>query len=249
MNTTTVDSPVSVPSIFDRFPRAATQPRHAVRPRKLALLSTLIGAPIVAALLGNRSVRRGLIVGGVAALALGTLRLQLARWFTAEPDYTTEGRIGALEVRRYPARIDARAQIEEHDFELALASGSERLASYLQGANAKGESLAMAAPVIIAMRDGRYEMSFVMPPDRTLGSLPLADDSRVALREVPERRIAVLRFDGRFTKQNIERHERKLLRQLVDAGLAAKGSVMFAGYDSPSTLPRLRRNELWIEII
>jgi hypothetical protein len=248
MNTTTIERPITVPSIFERFPKVATQQRHAVRPRNLALVSTLIGAPIVAAMLGSRSVRNGLIVGGVAALALGALRWQLARWFTAEPDYAAEGRVGDLELRRYPARIDARADVEAHDFEQALTIGFNRLACYLHGANANDEDLSMTAPVVTTMRDGRYEMSFVMPPDRVLSSLPLPDDSRVALREVPERRIAVLRFDGRFTKKNIEHHERKLLRKLVDAGLSAKGSVMFAGYDSPMTLPRLRRNELWIEI-
>lgn len=249
MNTTTIDRPVIVPSIFDRFPKVAMQQRHAVRPRRFALLSSLIAAPIVAGMLGSRSVRRGLIAGGIAALALGTLRWQLARWFTAEPDYITEGQIGDLEVRRYPDRIDARAEVEARDFEHALTLGFNRLACYLHGANANDESLQMTVPVITTMRDGRYEMSFVMPPNRTLGSLPLPEDSRVALREVQERRIAVLRFDGRYTKRNIERHERKMIRQLVDAGLSAKGSVMFAGYDSPMTLPQLRRNELWIEVI
>ena len=46
-----------------------------------------------------------------------------------------------------------------------------------------------------------------------------------------------------------ETYERELLTQLVDAGLSARGSVAFACYDSPTTLPFLRRNELWIEIV
>ncbi len=250
MNTTrTIEQPASVPSIFDRFPRVATQTRHATKPRNFALLSTLIAAPVVAAVLGDRSIKRGLLVGGIAALALGTLRLQFARWFTPEPDYKTDGRVDDLELRRYPARVDARAEVNALDFEDALDLGYERLAGYIRGGNADNEGLGMSTPVTTTMRDGRYEMSFVMPADRLVSSLPQPEDPRVQLREVPERRIAVLRFNGRFTKKNVEWQERKLLRKLVDAGLSAKGSVMFAAYDPPSTLPLLRRNELWIEIL
>lgn len=249
MNTTkTIEQPTFVPSIFDRFPRVATQQRHATRPRNVALLSSLVAAPVVAGLLGDRSLKRGLIVGGIAALALGTLRWQLARWFTPEPDYVKSGTVGDLELRRYPARVDARAEVNALDFEDALQIGFKRLFGFITGGNSTEEGLEMTVPVTTTMRDGRYEMSFVMPPDRLVSSLPQPEDPRVQLREVPERRIAVLRFNGRFTRRNIEWQERKLLRKLVDAGLSAKGSVMFASYDPPTTLPLLRRNELWIEI-
>ncbi len=248
ITTTTNEPAVHVPPIFDRFPRIATQQQHSLIPRNIALLSGLVAAPVVAGLLTSRPVRNGLIAGGIAALALGALRWQMARWFTAEPAYEVEGRIGELELRRYPVRVDARAELEAKDIESALDRGFDRLACFLFGANTGNEKLSMTAPVIATMRDGRYEVSFVMPPERTLSSLPSPEDHRVELREVPERRMAVLRFKGRHTKHNIEWRERELLEELVSAGLSAKGSVMFAGYDAPWTLPQLRRNELWIEI-
>ena len=64
MNTTTIVRPITVPSIFDRFPKVATQQRHAVRPRSYALLSTLIGAPIVAGMLGGRSAKGSVMFAG-----------------------------------------------------------------------------------------------------------------------------------------------------------------------------------------
>lgn len=242
-----------VPSIFDHFPKPSTQAKNEVERRKVAFLSSLVGVPVAAGLaLGLISGRplRGLVAGGVAALALGALRWQLSRWFTDEPAYDLEAEVGDLEIRRYPVRIEARSEIAEaHDFESALDRGFGRLACYIFGANGEHRDIAMTAPVITTMRDGRYLTSFVMPPEQPLAALPRPDDVRIELREVPETRIAVLRFRGRFTKENVERHERALLRQLVDAGLSARGSVMFAGYDSPATLPILRRNELWIEIV
>lgn len=252
MNTATIDSPAVVPSIFDHFPKVSTQPLHAVRPRNIAFLSSLLAVPVATGIgigLASSSIRRGILAGGIAALALGALRWQLSRWFTPSPAYSVEASIGDIELRRYPVRIEARAEVHAHDFETALDRGFGHLACYIYGANSQDKDIEMTTPVLTTMRDGHYEMSFVMPPQMSIEALPHPDDPRIELREVAEKRVAVLGFHGRFTKSNIEAHERELLRQLVDAGLSAKGSVMFAGYDSPATLPMLRRNELWIEIV
>jgi len=245
------DQIVSVlPSIFEHFPRVATQSRHAIKLRKTLFLASLAAVPVgVGIALGRSSWKTGAMFGGLAALALGALRMQMARWFTEEPDYVREGKVGELEIRRYPARLEAATDIDVADFEEALGLGFNRLACFIDGSNGDRAVLEMATPVVTTMRDGRYVMSFVMPPDRDIVSLPRPSDGRVGVREVEEKRIASMRFHGRFTKENIAKHERALLQELVDAGLSARGSVQFAGYDSPMTLPLLRRNELWIEIL
>lgn len=248
---TALDPPSTpLPSNFEHFPKPATQAKTVTKNRKLGLVAGLglvaAGAGIAMAL-GAR--KRSLLVGGAAALALGALRWQFARWFTETPAYEIEGEMAGLELRRYPVRIEAHALIEEAELEVALDRGFGRLACYAYGANANGEDLEMVTPVVTTMRDGMFTMAFVMPPDRTMDSLPTPDDRRVVLHEIPERKIASLRFNGPFTRKNIEKHERLLLRKLVDAGLSAKGSIAFAGYDSPTTLPALRRNEVWIEVV
>lgn len=40
----------------------------------------------------------------------------------------------------------------------------------------------------------------------------------------------------------------ELLVQLQQAGISAQGPIRFAGYDPPSTLPALRRNEVIAEL-
>lgn len=224
---------------------------HATQRRKLTFLSTLIAVPAAAGLATVlRGPRAGAMAGGITALALGALRWQMARWFADSPAYDVLGKADGLELRRYPMLIEARAEdIEATDFEHALDRGFGRLACFIYGANAEDEDLPMTTPVVTSMHDGRYQMSFVMPPGRPLSTLPRPNDSRVVLREVPARRVAVLPFRGRFTHDNIAAHERELLEKLVEAGLVARGSIYFAGYDSPATLPFLRRNELWIEIV
>ena len=241
----------TLPSIFDHFRRPATQPHRSLAWRKVTWLTSLLTVPAVAGLAYARATTRwrGVLAGSVTALALGALRIELARWFTAEPAFRTEGKIGDLELRRYAARVEACAEVDVPVLELALDRGYSRLADYVCGANRAGEQLRRTMPVVTAMREGRYTVSFVMPATRDLGSLPRPTHPGIELHEVPERTIAALRFRGRFTRDNIAAHERHLLQQLIDAGLAARGSVGFAAFDSPATLPILRRNELWIEVV
>ena len=228
-----------------------TQARNSVGWRRAALWTGLVALPAVTGYAVGRltSRRTGLVAGGLTALAVGALRVELARWFTPEPTFHSEGELGDLELRHYPARIEASAIVADPGLEAALDRGYSRLACYLYGANATGEVVPRTTPILTAMRNGAYEVSFVMPPDRTIASLPEPEHAGIELREVPAHRVAVLPFRGRFTRDNVARHERDLLRRLLDTGLAARGSVTFAAFDSPATLPVLRRNELWIEVL
>ncbi len=250
MNLATEPEAPTLPSIFEHFPRVATQPKHATKLRKTLFYAALAAVPVALGIAAGRSSwKRGAVLGGVCALALGALRMQLARWFTEAPDHEVEATIGELELRRYPARIEAGTDVDESGLDKALGIAFNRLACFIDGANDSRDTIEMVAPVVTSMRDGRYRMRFVMPPGQELVALPRPDDSRIFLQEVPEKRIAAMRFHGPWTPENFAKHERKLVKQLVDAGLSARGSVQFAGYDSPMTLPALRRNELWIEIV
>jgi hypothetical protein len=238
-----------LPSIFDRLPPVTTQGQALAGRRKLGLRSGLLAIPIAGALgWALRSRRTGLAAGGLAALALGALRWQMARWFCDSPAYTVDGRVGELELRSYPAMIEARAELEARHFEEAIDLGFGRLACYVFGANATDEDIAMTTPIVTSIQDGMYTMSIAMPPGRTLAAFPEPDDPRVVLREMPARRYASMCFRGRFTRDNVSRHERRLLHEVLELGLVTRGSIAFAMYDSPATLPFLRRNEVWIEI-
>jgi SOUL heme-binding protein len=239
-----------VPSFFGRFSPVSTQGQAVAPAHKRVFRAALLGIPLVTGLgWALRSRRAGLAAGGLAALALGALRWQMSRWFCESPSYTVDGRIGEIEIRTYPGGIEARAELEARSFEEALDLGFGRLACYVFGANTTDEDIDMTTPVITSIRDGVYAMSIAMPPGRTLSSLPEPSDPRVMLREAPPRRYAVLPFTGRFSRNNVSEHERRLLRDVIDLGLVTRGSVGVAMYDSPATLPFLRRNEVMLEIV
>ena len=235
-----------------------------IKARKIAYYAGMVAIPAgIGALVGKakRSTLAGSVAGGLTALALLAARWQMARLFTEEPDYELEDQLGPLEIRRYFPQITARTRVDVESFDLAMQQGFRKLASYIFGDNFNGEQLAavqqraagseklaMTAPVITKQSVRGYEMAFVMPSGRDLGSLPTPNDSAVELNEVPERRVAVLKFRGRYRGEEIERHERELMDLVRAAGLRAMSAPMFAGFDPPSTLPFLRRNEVWVEV-
>lgn len=211
--------------------------------------------------------RRVLAPMTAAAVLLGLSLWQLGRIFTEKPRYQVERRIGPLEIRRYEPRLVAETSVEEADWSAALSEGFRRLARYIFGANegrqriamtspvtashaAPGERIAMTSPVTASTaHDGiRHTVAFTMPRDRDLASLPKPKDERVVFREVPSRRVAVLRFHGTYRPKRIEPKKAELLRRVREAGLTPLGEPMFAGYDAPSTLPLLRRVEVWVEV-
>lgn len=240
----------ALPSIFERFPPASTQGLPAANRRRIAFRSSLLSIPIAAGLgWALRSRRAAFVAGGIVTVALGALRWQMGRWFLPTPMYEVEARIGNLELRGYPLQVEACTELHTSVFEDALDRGFARLACYIFGANAASVDISMTTPAITTMHAGVHAMSFIMPPGWPLSSLPEPEDPRVLLRETPARRIAALAFRGRFTAENVRRHEDVLLQAVLEAGLVARGSVMFAAYDSPATLPFLRRNEVWIQIV
>src|SRR5204862_6895248 len=119
---------------------------------------------------GLSSWKRGALSGGTAALALGALRMQLARWFTDAPDHAIEAEIGALELRRYPVRLEATTEVDAVNLDDALRVAFNRLACYIDGSNTTREAVSMVAPVVPAMQGGRYQVRFVMRPGRALAS-------------------------------------------------------------------------------
>jgi SOUL heme-binding protein len=192
---------------------------------------------------------------GVAALggALGAslFRWQLARLFTEKARYEVEASYGAFEVRHYAARVQAETVINAAPWEQSLNDGFHRLAGYIFGKNAEHAKIAMTAPVTVTVGTADRairSVAFKMPDSRPIESLPEPDDRRITLRRISSRRVAVFAFSGRYGAALPERQRQALLAHVRAAGLIPIGDLTFAGYDAPSTLPFLRRNELMVEV-
>ena len=179
---------------------------------------------------------------------------------TGEPAYRVEQHTEQFDVRVYRSYLVAEV-IVPGPAEEASRAGFQLLAGYIFGGNrsvARLEmtvpvtqapvNLPMTAPVTQAAAEGGFCVHFVMPPGYTLATLPVPNDPRVTLRDVPAQRVAVLRYSGRWTEENYAQHLGELRDALRVAGIAAHGTPILARYNGPYVLPFLRRNEIWLPI-
>lgn len=107
------------------------------------------------------------------------------------------------------------------------------------------ERMDMTAPVI----SGGDSMSFVVPSKYTLESVPLPNDTRVRIHELPERKLAVIRFRGWARGKSIEEQKARLISVLQRNSVETVGEPFLMRYNSPWTPGFMRRNEIGIEIV
>ena len=179
-----------------------------------------------------------------------------------EPRYTVVRAYEGFEVREYAPYLVAEVTVPGPASE-AGNQGFRILAGYIFGKNRGERKIAMTAPVTQApvpqkiemtapvtqtAGDGGYVVQFVMPSTFTLDTLPLPDDPRVRLRDVPAARYAVIRYSGTWSDANYQDHLAKLRRAVQDAGLATVGEPVYSRYNGPMTPWFLRRNEIWLPL-
>jgi hypothetical protein len=112
-----------------------------------------------------------------------------------------------------------------------------------------GEKIAMTAPVAqTASSEGTWVIRFTMPGAWTLQTLPVPDDSRIALRNTQPGRFAVRRFSGLVQPDDVEAKSSELMALVKSHHLRAIGPVSLAQYNPPWTLWFLRRNEVMVEV-
>jgi len=179
-----------------------------------------------------------------------------------EPEHSSEQLSKQVEIRRYGPRIAAETVVDG-DEASARNVGFRRLARYIFGQNRgraridmtapvgqqqAGERIAMTAPVSSTSSPQGWVVRFYMPADWTLESLPMPDDDRVRLVEVPAESVAVLRFNGTASPAIVAARAADLRNELKAYGFETVGPPAAWFYDPPWTLPFRRRNEIAIAI-
>lgn len=92
------------------------------------------------------------------------------------------------------------------------------------------------------------EMSFIMPSNLNLKTLPKPLDSRIKLTEIPSKTYAVIRFSGNYSDESFKEQTQKLMDWLLKEKIEILSEPQWAGYDPPFTIPALKRNEVMIEV-
>ena len=181
---------------------------------------------------------------------------------TEQPTYVLVSSADGIEVRDYPASLVAETTLQGEQAKVGSAAfgllagyifggngGSRKIAMTAPVTQVRGESIAMTAPVTqVAGESGSWRVRFTMPKSYTLETLPVPNDPRVKLLEIPERRVAVVKYSGTWSQANYDEHLALLEMAIAKQGLEKKGAPVWARYDSPMTPWFLRTNEIQLEL-
>ena len=201
-------------------------------------------------------------LAGFAFLGVSSLLVAKSAMAIEKAKYTVLEKEEDFEIRQYEPQIVAETYVEG-DLEEAGNEGFRRLYGYISGDNKKKQSISMTAPVgqeaksqKIAMtapvgqekKDSRWRITFLMPAEYSLETLPDPTDSRVKLVQDPGRLMAAVRYSGTWSEDGYEKNRALLEDFIQKRGLVKAGEPVWARYDPPFMPWFLRRNEVLIPI-
>jgi hypothetical protein len=182
-----------------------------------------------------------------------------------EPEFNSTFKDGNLEIREYAPKILAQVSVLG-DFDEASSKGFKLLADFIFGNNISidgsskidmtapvvigpvSEIINMTAPVITEGINNEWVVSFVMPKEYSLSTLPKPNNKNITITSLPAEKYAVIIFSGLVRKSNYEEQVNLLEKFILKKKLKTIGVVQIARYNPPWTLPFFRRNELMIRI-
>ena len=149
-------------------------------------------------------------LAGFALLGVSSLLVAKSAMAIEKAKYTVIEKEDDFEIRQYDSQIVAETYVEG-DLEGVGNVGFRRLYGYISGDNQKKQSISMTAPVgqeagseKIAMtapvgqerKDTRWRITFLMPAEYSMETLPEPTDPRVRLAENQGRLMAAIRYSG-----------------------------------------------------
>ncbi|MFA7252671.1 MAG: heme-binding protein [Candidatus Paceibacterota bacterium] len=204
----------------------------------------------------------------ILSIIVGLLIIwSIVGYFTSSAEqakYSVLKKADGYEIRNYSAHIVAQTIVEGTSVNGdAFNNGFTIIAGYIFGGNVKKESIAMTAPVVVQEASEKIAMtvpvtasatgdsqivSFVMPSRYTLETLPTPNDPRIKLAEVPEQKMAALRFSWYRTDSRFEKMQKQLFADLARDNITIIGTPIYAGYNPPWTPPWMNRNEIMVQV-
>ncbi|MDA9600395.1 heme-binding protein [Nitrosomonadales bacterium] len=184
---------------------------------------------------------------------------------TDEPEFKLILKEDKFEIREYAPKIIAQVEIFG-DFDDASSKGFKILADFIFGnntstdGNSKIEMTApvemepltqkinMTKPVLAEGIDNKWIVSFIMPNEFTLGTLPKPNNKSIKILSLPKEKYAVIVFSGLVRESSYLEKEKFLNEFIKEKKLKSSGEIKIARYNPPWTLPFFRRNELMLKV-
>ena len=159
-------------------------------------------------------------------------------------------------------------EIREYDDRLAVQTSQKKgqngafrkLFSYISGSNISSTKIEMTTPVIQSakidmttpvtqkFRDGEIIMQFFLPRKFQLETAPQPLGEDLSIVVVKGGKYAIIKYSGRSTYNNFEKHSKLLLEALFSDNIQTVDNPIKATFNGPLTPFFLRRNETMVRI-
>lgn len=187
----------------------------------------------------------------LSVLLVIVLLFQAFRYITnqkvEEQKFTVIKKYASFEIRFYPSAVLATVYSKAKTYKELASPGFNKLAGYIFGGNDKDTKIAMTAPVRMDINDSNSSMSFVMPANYSVENLPKPNNASVEVKKIPEEYVAVIKFGGYASDEDIKIYSEKLKKLLLENGILSHGNYRFLGYNPPFQIIG-RRNEIIVSV-
>jgi len=190
----------------------------------------------------------------VIIFTVSVLLIILLQSFTIMPINKTEEQKHSIirkykdfEIRFYPSATIATIKSNAKTYKELSGPGFQKLAGYIFGGNEAKKKISMTTPVQMDINDSGSTMSFVMPSEYSKESLPKPNDPNVNIVNTADEYVAVIRFGGYASDEDLKFYSEKLQNLLKENGITPVGNYRFLGYNPPYQFVG-RRNEIIVAV-
>jgi len=145
------------------------------------------------------------------------------------------------EIRKYSDRL----VIETNSIE---GNGFRKLFNYISGNNEESQEIKMTVPVTQEIKNGSMTMQFYLPLKFNKDNAPKPSNSDIKILNIEGGYYAVIKYSGRSSDKNFLKNKNILEKQLKQDNITIISPPIRASYNSPFTLPMLKRNEVMYRI-
>ena len=172
-------------------------------------------------------------------ISILTLSSQLMAYEEANYEIVKENKI--YEIRKYPNRL----VIETNSVQ---GNGFRKLFNYISGNNKDNEEIKMTVPVTQEIKNENMTMQFYLPSKFNKDNAPKPVNSEVKILTIEGGYYAVIEYSGRSSDKNFLKNKDILDKALKQDNLLVLSPPIRASYNSPFTLPMLKRNEVMYRV-
>ena len=177
----------------------------------------------------------------ILVILISILTLSSQAMAYEEANYEVIKENNEYEIRKYSDRL----VIETNSIE---GNGFRKLFNYISGNNQKNQEIKMTVPVTQEIKNGNMTMQFYLPLKFNKDNAPKPSNSDIKILTIKGGYYAVIKYSGRSSDKNFLKNKDILKKQLKQDNIIILSPPVRASYNSPFTLPMLKRNEVMYRI-